>query len=87
MLRPANVVDLPVLRALIRDGAVAGSIDRELASESREAALFFANLRQALATGYSFRFTEIESALGDLCKKKADSSLKSSELSSGSLSR
>ena len=63
MLRPANVVDLPVLRALIRDGAVTGSIDRELASESREAALFFANLRQALATGY---FVEEEPLTGDL---------------------
>ena len=63
MLRPANVVDLPILRALIRDGAVTGSIDRELASESREAALFFSNLRQALATGY---FVEEEPLTGDL---------------------
>lgn len=63
MLRPANVVDLPTLRALIRDGAMTGSVDRELASESREAALFFANLRQALATGY---FVEEEPLTGDL---------------------
>ena len=52
MLRPANVVDLPVLRALIREGAATGSFDRELATESRNAARFFVNLRQALATGY-----------------------------------
>jgi GNAT superfamily N-acetyltransferase len=63
MLRPATVVDLPVLRALIRDGAVMGSFDRDLASESREAALFFANLRQALATGY---FVEKDPETGDL---------------------
>jgi ribosomal protein S18 acetylase RimI-like enzyme len=52
MLRPANVVDLPVLRALIRDGAAAGSFERELATESGNGARFFSNLRQALATGY-----------------------------------
>ncbi len=63
MLRPANVVDLPILRALIRDGAIGGSFDRELASESREATLFFANLRQALATGY---FVEEDPRTGDL---------------------
>ena len=63
MLRPATVVDFPVLRALIREGAMTGSFDRELASESREAALFFANLRQALATGY---FVEEDPETGDL---------------------
>jgi hypothetical protein len=52
MLRPAHVVDLPILRALIREGALSGSFDRVLATESREAALFFTNLRQALASGY-----------------------------------
>jgi GNAT superfamily N-acetyltransferase len=52
MLRPAHVVDLPILRALIREGALAGSFDRGLATESREATLFFANLRQALSSGY-----------------------------------
>ena len=50
MLRPANVVDLPILRALIREGALTGSFDRSLATESRESALFFNNLRQALAS-------------------------------------
>jgi GNAT superfamily N-acetyltransferase len=63
MLRPANVVDLPILRALIRDGAMRGSFDRELATESREASLFFANLRRALATGY---FVEEDPRTGDL---------------------
>jgi GNAT superfamily N-acetyltransferase len=63
MLRPATVVDFPVLRALIREGAVTGSFERELASDSRRGALFFANLRQALATGY---FVEAEPATGDL---------------------
>jgi GNAT superfamily N-acetyltransferase len=63
MLRPANVVDLPILRALIRDGAIRGSFDRELATESRAATLFFSNLRQALATGY---FVEEDPRTGDL---------------------
>lgn len=63
MLRPAHVVDLPILRALIRDGAQHGSFDRELATESREAMMFFANLRQALSTGY---FVEQDPETGDL---------------------
>jgi GNAT superfamily N-acetyltransferase len=41
-----------MLRALIRDGAASGAFDRELASDSAEAASFFASLRKALATGY-----------------------------------
>ena len=63
MLRPAHVVDLPILRALIRDGASRGSFDRELATDSREATLFFSNLRQALDTGY---FVEEDPRTGDL---------------------
>src|SRR4029450_3348602 len=63
MLRPANVVDLPILRALIREGALTGSFDRSLATESRESALFFTNLRQALASGY---FVETDPRTGDL---------------------
>ena len=63
MLRPANVVDLPILRALIREGALNGSFDRDLATESREALLFFSNLRQALASGY---FVEEDPRTGDL---------------------
>ena len=63
MLRPAHVVDLPTLRALIREGALTGSFDRELATESREATQFFTNLRQALATGY---FVEADPRTGNL---------------------
>ncbi len=63
MLRPANVVDLPIFRALIREGAVAGDFDPDLATESREATIFFNNLRQALATGY---FVEPDPRTGDL---------------------
>lgn len=63
MLRPANVIDLPVLRALIREGALSGSFDRDLATDSREASLFFSNLRQALASGY---FVEQDTRTGDL---------------------
>ena len=63
MLRPAHVVDLPTLRALIREGALAGSFERELATESRAATLFFTHLRQALASGY---FVEPDPRSGDL---------------------
>ena len=63
MLRPANVVDLPSLRALIREGALTGSFERELATESREATQFFTHLRQALASGY---FVEPDPRTGDL---------------------
>jgi len=63
MLRPATVVDLPILRALIREGAIAASFDRDLATESRETTLFFSNLRQALASGY---FVEPDPRTGDL---------------------
>src|SRR3954467_3827206 len=52
MLSPAHVGHLPILRALIRDGAARGSFDRELATDSAEAAQFFSNLRRALTTGY-----------------------------------
>jgi len=63
MLRPATVVDLPFLRALIRDGAARGSFDRELATDSPRAGEFFASLRQALATGY---FVERDRKTGEL---------------------
>jgi len=63
MLQPAHVGHLSILRALIRDGAQRGSFDRELATDSREAALFFSNLRQALNTGY---FVEEDPKTGDL---------------------
>jgi GNAT superfamily N-acetyltransferase len=52
MLRYAKAADLPILRSLIRNGALTGSFDQTLATESREASLFFANLRRALTTGY-----------------------------------
>jgi ribosomal protein S18 acetylase RimI-like enzyme len=51
MLEPAHAGHLPALRALIRDGAAAGCFDAELAANSPETTLFFANLREALATG------------------------------------
>jgi GNAT superfamily N-acetyltransferase len=63
MLYPAHVGHLPVLRALIRDGAVRGSFDRELATDSREATMFFSNLRRALTTGY---FIDEDPGTGDL---------------------
>ncbi|HYR01160.1 MAG TPA: hypothetical protein VET86_14020, partial [Casimicrobiaceae bacterium] len=63
MLQPAHVGHLSILRSLIRDGAARGSFDRELATDSREAALFFSNLRQALNTGY---FVEEDPRTGDL---------------------
>ncbi len=63
MLRPAHVVDLPTLRAFIREGALTGSFERELATDSRDAGKFFAGLRQALATGY---FVEPDPKTGDL---------------------
>ncbi len=63
MLQPAHVGHLSILRSLIRDGASRGSFDRELATDSSEAALFFSNLRQALNTGY---FVEEDPRTGDL---------------------
>ncbi|NDP43258.1 MAG: hypothetical protein GZ089_11175 [Aromatoleum sp.] len=63
MLHPAHVVHLPILRTLIRDGAANGTLDRELAADTRESALFFSNLRQALKTGY---FVEEDPRTGDL---------------------
>jgi GNAT superfamily N-acetyltransferase len=63
MLHPAHVGHLSVLRALIRDGAVRGGFDRELATDSRESTMFFSNLRRALTTGY---FIEEDPATGDL---------------------
>jgi GNAT superfamily N-acetyltransferase len=63
MLSPAHVGHLPILRALIRDGAARGSFDRELATDSPEAAQFFSNLRRALTTGY---FIETDPGTGHL---------------------
>ena len=52
MLSAAHAGHLPALRAMIRAGAAEGSFDRELAADTPEVTLFFANLRQALVTGY-----------------------------------
>jgi ribosomal protein S18 acetylase RimI-like enzyme len=41
-----------MLQNWIRSGAAEGSFDPELAANSPESTLFFANLRQALVTGY-----------------------------------
>jgi hypothetical protein len=63
MLRPATLVDLPILRALIRDGAAAGTFDRHLATDSPETTRLFTNLRQALTAGY---FVEEDPRTGKL---------------------
>ncbi len=63
MLHPAHVGHLGILRALIRDGAARGGFDSSLATDSREAGMFFSNLRRALTTGY---FIEEDAASGDL---------------------
>jgi len=65
MIAPAHAGHLATLRALIREGAAEGSFDRELAQDSEETKLFFANLRQALVTGYFV----IEDARGVLSRR------------------
>jgi GNAT superfamily N-acetyltransferase len=67
MLAPAHAGHLPTLRALIRVGASEGSFDRELATISPESQLFFANLRQALQTGYFI----VEDARGVIAREPA----------------
>lgn len=52
MLQPAHVGHLALLRSLIRQGAVDGSFDRDLAADSPAAEEFFAKLKRALVTGY-----------------------------------
>ena len=52
MLAPAHAGHLGLVRNLIRQGAIEGSFDAELAINSPETELFFANLRQALLAGY-----------------------------------
>lgn len=52
MLSAAHAGHLPALRAMIRDGAREGSFDRALTDDTPEVRMFFANLRQALLTGY-----------------------------------
>lgn len=52
MLRPAHIGHLAMLRSLIRDGAREGSFEPELGWDSTHSERFFAELRQALKTGY-----------------------------------
>lgn len=52
MLSAAHAGHLPTLRAMIRQGAMEGSFDRTLIQDTLEVRTFFANLRQALVTGY-----------------------------------
>lgn len=52
MLTAAHAGHLPTLRAMIRDGAMEGSFDRVLTQDTPDVRMFFANLRQALVTGY-----------------------------------
>ncbi len=52
MLRPAHIGHLGLLRALIRDAARDGAFEPSLAWDSPDAERFFAELRQALKTGY-----------------------------------
>jgi GNAT superfamily N-acetyltransferase len=52
MLSAAHAGHLPALRAMIRDGAREGSFDRALTDDTPDVRMFFANLRQALVTGY-----------------------------------
>jgi ribosomal protein S18 acetylase RimI-like enzyme len=52
MLRPAHIGHLAMLRSLIRDGARDGSFQPELAWDSAESERFFAELKQALKSGY-----------------------------------
>lgn len=52
VLAPAHAGHLGLLQNWIKSGAAEGSFDRELALDSAESALFFANLRQALLIGY-----------------------------------
>src|SRR5215468_10344990 len=52
MLAPAHVGHLAMLRALIRESAAEGSLDRGLASDTPAAVEFFARLKRALVSGY-----------------------------------
>jgi ribosomal protein S18 acetylase RimI-like enzyme len=52
MLAPANAGHMGLLQNWIKSDASEGSFDRELAADSAESTLFFANLQQALVMGY-----------------------------------
>jgi ribosomal protein S18 acetylase RimI-like enzyme len=51
-LVPAHSAHFDWIARNLREGAANGSFDRELATDSLASQLFFANLRQALQTGY-----------------------------------
>jgi ribosomal protein S18 acetylase RimI-like enzyme len=51
MIAPAQPVHFKVLQDWIRRGAAKGSFDADLAANSGESTVFFANLHQALQTG------------------------------------
>ncbi len=52
MLRAATPAHSSFLRRLLREGAADGSFETEIAEDSIAASLFFANLEEALASGY-----------------------------------
>lgn len=52
MVAPAHAGHLDLLQNWIKSGAADGSFDRDLAQDSADSTLFFANLRQALVLGY-----------------------------------
>lgn len=67
MLAPAHAGHLGLLQNWIKSGAAEGSFDRELAADSAESSLFFANLRQALVVGYFVQ----EGSRGELVTRSA----------------
>ena len=67
MIAPAHAGHLGLLSNWIRGGAADGSFDAELAGNSAESTLFFANLRQALVAGYFVQ----EDLLGQVSTRSA----------------
>jgi ribosomal protein S18 acetylase RimI-like enzyme len=67
MIAPAHAGHIDALRHWIRAGAAEGSFDAELAVNSAESDLFFANLRLALVTG---QFVQRDPA-GQICARSA----------------
>jgi ribosomal protein S18 acetylase RimI-like enzyme len=62
MLRAATFADLEFIRQILREEAARGSFDAELAHDTPEARLFFANLGDALRFGY----LKVHDAKGEL---------------------
>jgi ribosomal protein S18 acetylase RimI-like enzyme len=52
MLHAATPVHGPFIQRLLREGALDGNFEADIAGDSAEAGLFFANLDLALATGF-----------------------------------